>query len=85
MVPFVDNLPNSPICEGGDSANKAMEVNYLVSKDNICVFWKVYELVYLEQNLFEREDVLPPCEYFKPTYQVIRQYVFKEKEKETPK
>ena len=58
MVPFVDNLPNSPICEGGDSANKAMEVNYLVSKDNICVFWKVYELVYLEQNLFEREDVI---------------------------
>ena len=81
MVPFVDNLPNSPICEGGDSANKAMEVNYLVSKDNICVFWKVYELVYLEQNLFEREDVLPPCEYFKPTYQVIRQYVLKERKK----
>jgi len=31
---------------------------------------EVYELAYLEQNLFEREDVLPPCEYFKPTYQV---------------
>ena len=31
---------------------------------------QVYELAYLEQNLFEREDVLPPCEYFKPTYQV---------------
>ena len=30
----------------------------------------MYELVYLEQNLFEREDVLPPCEYFKPAYQV---------------
>ena len=45
------------------------------------MFWKVYELVYLEQNLFEREDVLPPCEYFKPTYQVIRQYVFWKKKK----
>ena len=30
----------------------------------------MYKLAYLEQNLFEREDVLPPCEYFKPTFQV---------------
>lgn len=55
VVPFVDRMTNSPICEGGERARKAMEV---------------YELVYLEQNLFEREDVLPPCEYFKPAYQV---------------
>ena len=27
VVPFVDRMPNSPICEGGDSANKAMEVS----------------------------------------------------------
>jgi len=26
VVPFVDRMPNSPICEGGDNAKKAMEV-----------------------------------------------------------
>ena len=33
--------------------------------------FKVYKTMYLEQNLFERGDILPPCEYFKPNFRVI--------------
>ena len=52
VVPFVDRLEGAPICDGGKDAVKAFEI---------------YNNLYNYEGLYERGDVLPPCEYFVPT------------------
>ena len=52
VVPFVDRLVGSPICDGGKDADKAFEI---------------YNNFYNYEGLYERGDVSPPCEYYVPS------------------